>query len=230
MSDVSEATVVGLVLAAGRGRRLGRAKVELTLDGTTFLERAVAALRDGGCDPVLVTADREHAHSLRTGHRLGRRVAVLEVDQPEQGMGRSLRDGLSSLWHGTPADLDLTFTERVARGSEHAAVDPPADAVVVTLVDTPLVGAAHVARLVASHRDGATVAACTWDGARRTPVLLARAHWTAAAALAEGDTGARAFLAAHPELVTAVPCDDLGPWRDVDVAADVDALGAGWIS
>lgn len=217
----SGGTVAGLVLAAGSGRRLGRPKVELTLDGSTFLERAVGALRDGGCNPVLVTADGRHAPLLRSSHHLGQQlgqqlgngpgdrrqqVVVLEIDDAELGMSRSLVSGFAAL---TPE---------------------PVEAVVVTLVDTPLVGASHVARLLAAHRAGASVAACTWDGARRTPVLLARAHWAAAAALAEGDTGARPFLVAHPELVVPVPCDDLGPWSDVDVAADVEALGAGWIS
>jgi nicotine blue oxidoreductase len=36
-----------------------------------------------------------------------------------------------------------------------------------------------------------------------------------------GDVGARAFLRAHPELVTLVPCDDVGSPRTVETPADL---------
>lgn len=112
------------------------------------------------------------------------------------GMGSSLRAGLAAL----PA------------GSE---------AVVLTLVDTPTVVAQTVHRLIAAWRAGAEVAVATYDGAPRTPVLLARVHWPAAAVAARGDQGARAFLAANPDLVTEVECGDLGPWLDLDTPADL---------
>ena len=99
-------------------------------------------------------------------------------------------------------------------------------AVVITLVDTPTVGAEVVHRLVAAWRGGAQVAVATYAGARRTPVLLARAHWAEAGARAEGDTGARAFLAAHPEWVTEVECADVGRWRDLDTPAELSSWRA----
>ena len=44
----------GLVLAAGEGRRFGGPKAPYVLDGVRLVDRAVALLRDAGCDPVLV--------------------------------------------------------------------------------------------------------------------------------------------------------------------------------
>jgi nicotine blue oxidoreductase len=90
------------------------------------------------------------------------------------------------------------------------------DAVVIVPVDTPWIGPAAVRRLIAAYEGGATVAAATYEGRRGHPVLIAAQHWAAVRATAKGDTGARAFLAAHPELVTAVPCDDTGRPDDVD--------------
>lgn len=107
-----------------------------------------------------------------------------------------------------------------------AALPAQAPAVVITLVDTPTVGAEVVHRLVAAWRGGAQVAVATYAGARRTPVLLARAHWAEAGARAEGDTGARAFLAAHPEWVTEVECADVGRWRDLDTPAELSSWRA----
>ncbi|MBD0320868.1 MAG: NTP transferase domain-containing protein, partial [Gemmatimonadetes bacterium] len=48
--------IAGIVLAAGRSRRMGEPKAFLRLDGITFLEHAVRALRGGGCGEVWVVA------------------------------------------------------------------------------------------------------------------------------------------------------------------------------
>ena len=42
--------VVGIVLAAGAGRRFGSAKALAVLDGQRLVDRAVATLRAGGCE------------------------------------------------------------------------------------------------------------------------------------------------------------------------------------
>src|SRR6266516_874383 len=73
------------------------------------------------------------------------------VDNPDwrTGMGSSLRAGLAAL----PAD---------------------SGAVVVTLVDTPLLGRAAVQRLVEAWRAGAPAAVATYAGRPGHPVLLSR--------------------------------------------------------
>jgi CTP:molybdopterin cytidylyltransferase MocA len=100
------------------------------------------------------------------------------------------------------------------------------DAAVIALVDQPLVGAEAVRRLVAAHRAGASVAVAAYRGAPRNPVLLAREHWAEVISLAVGDTGARPFLRAHPELVTLVECGDTGSPDDLDTRADFERLAA----
>ncbi|MDP9845125.1 nucleotidyltransferase family protein [Streptosporangium lutulentum] len=117
------------------------------------------------------------------------------------GMGSSLRVGLGAL----PGD------------AEH---------VVITLVDQPFIGPEVVERLIRAAKDGASVAVATYGGARRNPVLIAREHFEEVAALATGDTGARPFLRAHPELVVMVPCDDIGDPADIDTPEDLAALQA----
>lgn len=124
-----------------------------------------------------------------------RDARAVVADGWAEGMGASLRAGLASL-----ADTDAT-------------------ACVVALVDQPLVTPAAVQALV---RAGGPAAVATYDGAPRNPVLLDREVWPDVAAAATGDTGARSWLRAHPELVTAVPCD--GSAFDVDTPADLSAL------
>ena len=65
------------------------------------------------------------------------------------------------------------------------------------------------------------MAVAAYQGKPRNPVLIAREHWPAVLELAAGDTGARPFLRAHPELVTLIECGDTGRPDDVDTAEDL---------
>jgi CTP:molybdopterin cytidylyltransferase MocA len=125
-------------------------------------------------------------------------VRIVHNPQWRSGMGSSLVAGLQALEH-----------------------QPTAGAAVIALADQPLVGAEAVRRLVAAYRNGAGVAVAAYAGKPRNPVLIAREHWAAVAGLAAGDTGARPFLRAHPELVTLVECGDTGSPDDVDTPADL---------
>jgi CTP:molybdopterin cytidylyltransferase MocA len=101
-----------------------------------------------------------------------------------------------------------------------------AGAAVIALADQPLVGAESVRRLIAAYENGATVAVAAYDGKPRNPVLIARVHWPTVIELATGDTGARPFLRARPDLVTLVECGDTGSPDDVDTPADLARIRA----
>ena len=103
------------------------------------------------------------------------------------GMGSSLRLGLGTL------------------------VGTEAERVVVTLVDLPGLTTEAVRRLVDS---GSGLAQATYDGQRGHPVVLARTHWAGVADTAEGDRGARAYLAAHE--VALVEVGDVATGDDLD--------------
>jgi nicotine blue oxidoreductase len=128
-------------------------------------------------------------------------IGAVVVPNPDwrTGMGSSLRAGLAALPPGCPA-------------------------VVVALVDQPLVGAGAVARLIEAYEEGAGVAVATYEGRPRNPVLIASEHFGAVAEAAQGDAGARVFLRAHPELVTRVPCADVSAPDDIDTPADLEAF------
>lgn len=180
--------VVGLLLAAGAGTRMGRPKALIRdADGTSWLLRSVAALRDGGCAEVTVVvgADSDAARELLAGEP----VAVVEASDWAEGMSASLRAGLRSL------------------------ADSSAVAACVHLVDLPDVGPAVVARVLATTGPDA-LARATYTGRPGHPVLLGRGHWDGVAATVRGDRGARAYLDAHG--VRDVDCSDLATGRDID--------------
>jgi CTP:molybdopterin cytidylyltransferase MocA len=128
---------------------------------------------------------------------------VIDVPNPDwrTGMGSSLAAGLRAL----PGDCT---------------------AAVIALVDQPLIGAGVVRRLLAAHRAGAELAVAAYHGRARNPVLLARGHWAGVLAAADGDTGARPYLRAHPDLVTLVECADIGRPDDVDTPEDLARVSA----
>ncbi|WKX73180.1 nucleotidyltransferase family protein [Streptomyces sp. XD-27] len=191
--------VAGLLLAAGGGRRLGgRPKALLPYRGRPLVERAVAALRAGGCGPVQVVLGAAAEEVRRRAELSG----CLLAENPDwaSGMGSSLRTGLAAL-----------------AGTE-------ASAALVMLVDQPRIGPEVVARLVAAHRSGAALVAATYGGERGHPVLFAREHWAGVAAAAAGDRGARDFLRAHEAELTRVECGDIAAPDDIDTPEDLALL------
>ncbi len=77
-----------------------------------------------------------------------------------------------------------------------------------------------------SNGAGAELAVAAYHGRARNPVLLARRHWAGVIAAADGDTGARPYLRAHPGLVTLVECADVGAPDDVDTPEDLARVAA----
>jgi molybdenum cofactor cytidylyltransferase/nicotine blue oxidoreductase len=189
--------VAGVVLAAGAGVRMGGPKALVTgPDGVAWVTRACATLLAAGCDPVLAVlgAGAQQARALVPGSA---RV-VIAADWAD-GMSASLRAGLIAV-------------QRQA---------PQADAALITLVDTPDIGVDVIRRLAALAAPGA-LARARFAGRPGHPVLLGRDHWAGVIATAEGDAGARAYLAAHDTVD--VDCTDLGSGLDADTPEHVAAL------
>ncbi|WP_433124305.1 nucleotidyltransferase family protein [Micromonospora sp. CA-240977] len=183
--------IAGLLLAAGAGRRYGRPKALVELAGEPLARRGVRLLRAGGCAPVHVVVGAG-ADELP---ELPGAVPVRHEGWRE-GLGSSLRRGLASLPDTVPA-------------------------VVVVLVDQPLLSPLAIRRVRAAYAGGAVVAVATYAGRPGHPVLLGRATWPLLDSYAVGERGARDLLRARPDLVVEVPCDDVGSPVDVDTSADL---------
>ncbi|WP_020666709.1 nucleotidyltransferase family protein [Amycolatopsis nigrescens] len=194
MADVP----AGLLLAAGAGRRFGRAKALVEYQGEPLVRRALNVLSGGGCDPVRVVLGA-HAESVRA-LLPDPSIAVFAPDWAS-GMGASLRAGLHAV----------------------ARLDPVPDAVLVHLVDLPWVPAAALTRLCASAGPE-VVARAAYDGVPGHPVLFGRRWWAEVAASASGDRGARDWLAGRADL-RLVECGDLGRGADVDRPDDLVSDG-----
>jgi len=189
--------LVGVVLAAGRSTRAGGPKALARYGQATFLERAVATLREGGCAQVTVVLGA-HGPAIRAR---GVDAQLVENTDLEAGMLHSLQLGLEPLPAGG------------------------AQGVAVCLVDHPAVQATTVRELAGRlWATGAEVAFPTYRGLRGHPFVLAPAAVAAVLAAAPPATvrTALAGLAA-----CTVEVDDPGVLQDLDLREDVERVAGG---
>jgi CTP:molybdopterin cytidylyltransferase MocA len=183
----------GLLLAAGQGRRMGRPKALIELDGVPLVLRALGALRDGGVHPLLVVVG---AAADEVAALLPADAEVVRAPDWQDGMGASLRAGLAALEEIRPQPIS----------------------VIVHLVDLPGV-TSQVVRRLSTHSASDVLARATYAGTAGHPVLFGRAHWDGLRATASGDSGGRRYLASRA--VSIVECGDLGAASDLDTPADL---------
>jgi CTP:molybdopterin cytidylyltransferase MocA len=195
---VALSRVAGLLLAAGRGHRVGGPKALLRLGGTLLVERALDTLREAGCAPLVVVLGAA-ADQVRAQARLDE-TTVVENRAWGTGVGSSLRKGLEAV----------------------ATTD--AEAVIVIPVDMPGLTAEAMWRVAERpHRD---MLVCATYGRRRDyPMLFGRDHWAGVSTLAHADVDARPYLLARGAQLEEVRCDDIATGTDVDTPETAESLG-----
>ncbi|MEO0997820.1 MAG: nucleotidyltransferase family protein [Pseudomonadota bacterium] len=195
MSSASEPHIAAIVLAAGGGSRLGESKPLAEVGGETLLERVVGRVTDAlGAAPIAVLGSGWPEIVERCRGRL-----------PYYAINEGWRDGQST---------------SLATGLR--AVPPDCDAVLIVLVDQPLILAAHYRELIAAARERPdAVIATAFDGVQGVPVVLPRRLFAQANNL-DGDTGARPLLAEAGDAVIAVPCAEAA--IDIDTPEELARL------
>jgi molybdenum cofactor cytidylyltransferase len=192
--------IVGLLLAGGRSSRMGRPKALLPLGRETFLARTLRTLEAGGIDDIVIVTGLHDAEIRQARQDVPLVAGTRVVFNPahESGQLSSLVAGLDALAPHHP------------------------EAILVALVDQPLVRASTVVHLVAEfHRAPAPVVRPVFEGRRGHPVLFAQETFALLRA-APPDEGARAVVRALGEQVRDVEVDDPGVVLDVDTPEDYE--------
>jgi molybdenum cofactor cytidylyltransferase len=188
---------VGILMAAGRGRRfdpLGQ-------------RNKLLQILPGGGDPVIVAGARKLLSVLST---------VIAVVPPDDGGVGALLSSIGCEVTVCPA-ADSGMAASLVHAIRHSLPHDP-DAWLVALGDMPHVAPATLRALADALAGGAPISAPVMDGRRGNPVGFGRIHLEALLALT-GDQGARRLLQTCP--VTEVAVADPGIFRDIDTPADL---------
>jgi molybdenum cofactor cytidylyltransferase len=197
MERRQDSRIGALVLAAGKSTRMGEPKQLLQLDGKAMLEHTLGNVRAAKVSDIVLVLGFAAEAIVRQVNVEGVRVVVNEAYQ--QGMGSSLRVGLSTL-------------------------DPLTKAALIILADQPFVLTKTLDRIIDRYQQsGAQIVIPMYQGFRGNPVLLDRSVFPEIMALS-GDGGCRSIFGDHLDGIVKVPVDDIGVLLDVDTKADFARL------
>ena len=185
--------VFAIVLAAGRGRRMGGPKHLIEVGGVPMVIRVAEALRSSRTDATAVVLRPGDSH----GSRLlsSKDIRTVYAEDREEGRAASLRAGVRA----APEDAAL----------------------LIALADQPYLEAADFDRLIEAAEAGAPIVHASYDGQRGSPVLFAPRYRDELLALSGGE-GGRVVIARHPDTARPVELDP-SRGRDLDRPEDVES-------
>jgi len=188
--------VAAVVLAAGRGSRMGSQKLLLPVAGRPLVQWSVdAALASHVQETVVVVGHEAAAVAAALGDRP---VRILTNEAFEAGMSTSLQAGI-------------------------AAVRARCEAIVVLLADQPFVSAGLIDLLIERYSaTGALVVRPEVEGRQTHPVLLDAALFPELL-LEEGDVGGRTVVARHLDEACLVSLADARLVMDIDTPEEYEA-------
>lgn len=224
-----DAGVLGIVLAAGAGRRMGGPKAligPLAREGRTPLARVCSWVHAAGCARVVAVIGAQ-ADAVRAALAADPVLPVLPAEPvllaepveatpgvPSTGSGTESTSGARWLTLAEASDWELGMGASLRTGLAAAAATD-AHAALITLVDLPDVRTPTYARVLGAVEGGpGALCRAAFAGRPGHPVVIGRDWWDAVAASAVGDRGAREVFAAHPHQL--VECGDLATGEDAD--------------
>jgi molybdenum cofactor cytidylyltransferase len=202
-TSAGRSPVVGILMAAGRGRRF---------DPQGLRNKLLQPLPpDGELSGELVVV----ASARKLLKVLPRVVAVVA---PQDGGVGALLESLGCVVTVCP-DADSGMAASLTHALRHSLdAFGTVDAWLVALGDMPRVAPSTLQSLADALVRGADIVAPALAGKRGNPVGFGRVHLDALLAL-RGEEGARRLLQTFP--VTEVAVDDAGIFQDVDTPADL---------
>ncbi len=182
---------------------MGSPKALLTFRGEPFLGRVIGAMREGGCDSVIVVTGPADDPAASRIAELAAELGAATVVNPV--VGSQQIDSLRLAVRALPAETTMML---------------------MSPVDSPDCPPAIVARVVDAVRQGAAIAVPSHEGRRGHPVAIAA---RVLPELVEEDLpeGLRTVIRRHPDDLVDVVCEDPRVLLDVDTPEDYGRLAAG---
>ncbi len=192
--EVDESNIAALVLAAGEGKRFGRTKALIEIDGVNFLHRVVDSLRTGGLESITVVGGAD-ADEVKNAAKILRVHFVLNRDW-QTGQFSSLKAGVMSL-----------------------ANQP--DGLMIALVDHPFIKPKTCSLLIEKFSENrGKVVLPVHDNRRGHPIIIP-GEVIEEVKKSSPDANLRQIIGKHHELVVELPVNDAGILKDIDTSSDL---------
>ena len=186
--------IVGIILAAGEGKRIGKSKLNLPLGSKRVIEWVLEAAKLSSLDKViLVVRPKDEGIS-----KIGKKWGVEIVLNPDfyQGMSTTIQKALLKL---DSQEVEGFF---------------------LILGDQPLISSAIINKLIKSFSPGkGEIVVPYFEDKRGNPVLF-DICWKNELMAVTGDVGGRVLIKAHPEKVKRVNISDETILFDIDQEKD----------
>ena len=191
---IKNETIAGIVLAAGKGKRIGSNKAIVRLNGVSFLKIVTSCLQETGCSPVIVVVGsnaetvKHHTHNLNVDFVLNKNW--------QDGQFSSLKAGLSRL-------------------------DSNVAGVLVALVDHPLVALNTYRLLLKNFRDFPNkIIIPLYNSKQGHPIILPKAI-IREALQSPDNLNLREVFHHHQEMVFRLEVNDPGILKDINTITDL---------
>jgi molybdenum cofactor cytidylyltransferase len=183
--------IVGIVLSAGESSRMGRPKALLPIEGQTFLERIVAALKKTQVGKIIVVLGHDAENMTREIKHLP--VEVLINSDYQLGQLSSLQTAV-----------------------RHLQSDEHCDGMLVHLVDHPYIDGKLVDLMIQRFYESTKlIVVPRYQGKRGHPVIFSRSLFGELLA-APIEQGAKAVVNAHAKETLEIAAGDEGVTIDID--------------
>lgn len=181
--------IAGLILAAGQGLRMGKAKQLLPLYGVPMLQHVIQNALQSRLDEVVVVLGH-HIDKIRHSVDLSA-VTVVENPDYRKGQSSSIRAGLKALPAGT-------------------------DAVLFLLADQPLIDPGIIDTLIEAYRTRPdSILLPSYGNKTGNPALMDRSTFAALMTL-DGDIGGRGVFRQFSDRIREIPVQHAGIHLDLD--------------
>jgi molybdenum cofactor cytidylyltransferase len=196
------AFISALLLAAGKGERMGEVKQLLSLGERRMIEAALDNLQGSRCNEIIVVLGFA-ADEIRPLVEGTERVKVVINLRFAEGMSTSIHRGLKE-------------------------ISTRATGILIALADQPFIPPEVINTLIEGFQRGARgIVLPAYEGKRGHPVILDRTKYEGELLTLQGDVGGKEIVSKHPEDVLEVAVASRGVLVDIDAPEDYHGLQGG---
>lgn len=186
--------IVGIILGAGEGKRIGKSKLNLPLGNKKVVEWVLQEAGQSDLGRIILVIRPKDKAMLEIGRKWG--VEIVINPNFRKGMSTSIQEALQKMDF---QDVDGFF---------------------LILGDQPFITSSIINQLITSFSPGnSEIVVPYYKGRRGNPVLF-DIYWKEELMEVTGDVGGRVLIKAHPEKVKKVKVSDEAIILDIDGEED----------